>query len=118
MNEKIEKVKEKAAQVKDKVVSGAKSAWDWCKENREVAITAAFTLAELTFYGGKAIMDSKAKKDEQRERDCFIYDPHTGLRYWTKHPMREWSRKKTDEWHRRISNGESYYDVLIDIGEL
>lgn len=113
-----EKTKRKTSEIGHKAWDGLCKAGRWCKQNKELAIGAALTVAEVGVYGFTAYTDAKKKEQEENDRECLIYDPHTGCRYFTRHPMRKWSRKKADEFHERISNGEDYYTVLISIGEL
>lgn len=105
-------IKEKALELKDKVIFKTKQAYQWCKENPEMAIA----IGSAVFAGGKYLAKASIKrsniKAEEDVKNLYCYDRSLG-HYWK---LRR--ELRNDEWieiDRRKQNGERLSDILYSM---
>lgn len=104
--------KQKAIELKDKVVFKTKQAYQWCKENPEATIAiGSFILAGGKYLGKAAIKRSNIKAEEN-VKNLYCYDRSLG-HYWK---LRR--ELRNDEWleiDKRKQNGERLSDILASM---
>lgn len=105
-------IKEKATEIKSKVIFKTKQAYQWCKTNPEMAIT----IGSVIFAGGKfcakAAIKHKNIKDQENVKNLYCYDRSLG-HYWK---LRR--ELRNDEWieiDRRKMQGERLSDILYSM---
>lgn len=105
-------IKQKAIELKDKVIFKTKQAYQWCKDNPEMAIT----IGSVIFAGGKYCVKAGVKhrqiKEQEDVKNLYCYDRSLG-HYWK---LRR--ELRNDEWieiDRRKQNGERLSDILYSM---
>lgn len=87
--------------------------WRWCCDNKADLIVLV-PLGLATLKGVKNTMAPKKSVTQiERERvDRNYYDPHTGVNWTLKRPLRTWEK---EELMRRQRNGEYTETILRDL---
>ena len=102
-------LKQKALELKDKVVFKTKRAYQWCKDNPEMAIAIGSAIFASGKYLGKAAIKRSNIKAEEDAKNLYCYDRSLG-HYWK---LRR--ELRNDEWleiDKRKQNGERLSDIL------
>ena len=105
-------IKEKAIEVKDKVIFKTKQAYEWCKRNPEMAIAIGSAIFAGGKYCAKAAVKQKQIKAQEDVKNLYCYDRSLG-HYWK---LRR--ELRNDEWieiDRRKQNGERLSDILFSM---
>lgn len=111
MNEKkvsFEDLKQKA---KDAYESGK----TWAKENKETLVVFGPVLVGSLVEMVKVASRRSTIRENKRLKDNYIYDRSAGHYYETKRKLKNKEWLQVDERH---NNGESYGEILSDMGLL
>lgn len=108
----IEELKLRARDAKEKVIFKTKEAYQWCKDNPDLALG----IGTAIFAGGKYLAKVGIKhhqiKEQEDIKNLYCYDRSLG-HYWK---LRR--ELRNDEWieiDRRKQNGERLSDILYSM---
>ena len=108
---KLESIKAKAKETKDRFVNGVKDLGTWCVEHPLALITVAGVAMSI---GDKTYKMAKLRSEDVRRKRTF-YDPRKG-RYTQ--ARRDLTAYELEELDARYDRGESYNHILLDMGLL
>lgn len=113
-------LKEKLADAWATTKEVAVKVYECARDNKEVAIALIGAIGSVGYEGIKLHGRRNIRKQDKKERKTRIYDPHTGQTHYLRRPMKP---KEEAEFNRRIKairngSGETYYDILSDMGLL
>ena len=105
-------IKQKAIELKDKVIFKTKQVYEWCKDNPEYAIAIGSAIFAGGKYCAKAAVKHHQIKAQEDVKNLYCYDRSLG-HYWK---LRR--ELRNDEWieiDRRKQNGERLSDILFSM---
>lgn len=105
-------IKQKANELKEKVIFKTKQAYQWCKDNPDMAIAIGSVVLAGSKYLGKAAIKHRNIKAEENVKNLYCYDRSLG-HYWK---LRR--ELRNDEWieiDRRKMQGERLSDILYSM---
>lgn len=105
-------IKEKAIEIKDKIISKTKQAYQWCKDNPEMAVAIGSAILAGGKFCAKAAVKHHQVKEAEDVKNLYCYDRSLG-HYWK---LRR--ELRNDEWieiDRRKQNGERLSDILYSM---
>lgn len=115
MKEKVEEVKVKANEAKEKIVDGAKKVGKACDEYFTEHPGVLFKVA--TIGGGVllGVLSGAVDMNSPKNTKCQVEDDVTGCKYLTKHPL---TNSEILELSGRMKDGETHGEALNDMGLL
>lgn len=111
MNEFWNTIKEKAANLWDKITDGIAAFARWCVDNKEVAITLLCTVLGLV----KQSLKIAAKKQDEAYRNRRFYDRRTDRWCYARKNLTKNQQRIIEE---RYQDGETYRSILDSMGLL
>lgn len=105
-------IKQKAQELKDKVIFKTKQAYKWCMDNPEMAVAIGSVIFAGGKYLGKAVIKHQQIKEQEDVKNLYCYDRSLG-HYWK---LRR--ELRNDEWieiDRRKQQGERLSDILYSM---
>ena len=109
------KLKLKLTELKWKAKEKAIQAKDWCVKNKEAVTTAVVVGGPVVIGAIREIAKASRANAEQRRAELITYDRRTDCYLTLKRPLKPEEQMKLA---RRMENGESKTEILLDMGLL
>lgn len=115
LKEKTDAMKEKAKEVKGKIVNGAKAVGNGfvkvAESNPGAIITLGFSIGGAII----GVISGTANAESRKYEMCKVEDEVTGLNYMTKHPL---TNSEILELSERMVDGQTTGEALDNMGVL
>ena len=109
------KLKLKLTELKWKAKEKAIQAKNWCVKNKEAVTTAVVVGGPVVVGAIREIAKASRANAEQRRAELITYDRRTDCYLTLKRPLKPEEQMKLA---RRMENGESKTEILLDMGLL